>query len=220
MEITDFDKRVYNLYLASVKRMQGKPYRKRVNFDGFERDRKFPMLKNLSSLFKELPHLMCVEYFEAPFHVFEPKTHFDLSFYASGRGISAYTKHIKGGSTSDPDEQLDNIKKSFLFIYKFCKDNKISLKDYPFYKSISLNDCLKHIKNHNVSMYVAFSIPELYSILINLDAEIYSLFFGDISILDLQRKYERSKVAPKLCVKLKEEISKRLEKSLENTTQI
>ena len=129
MEITEFDKRVYNLYLSSVRSCQNKPYTLRKNFDGFVDDDKFAYLKALSSRFSKTPHLMCKEYFSAPFTLGD-EGHFDLKYYSSMRAVGAFSRLSKSSENRPPDEQLDYLKQSFLFIYKFCKDHELKLNDY------------------------------------------------------------------------------------------
>jgi|TARA_R110000787_G_scaffold336_8_gene1263 hypothetical protein len=215
MEITEFDKRVYNLYLSSVRSCQNKPYTLRKNFDGFVDDDKFAYLKALSSRFSKTPHLMCKEYFSAPFTLGD-EGHFDLKYYSSMRAVGAFSRLSKSSENRPPDEQLDYLKQSFLFIYKFCKDHELKLNDYAYHKSVALEDCLRHIKDHKVSIYVAFSIPSVYTVLVNLEADVFHLYFGDISIVELQRKYERSKVAKQFCQNTSAKIATRVDEFLAN----
>lgn len=212
-ELTDFDKKVYNLYLKYTRKHSGGHYRVRKNFSNISESYAIK-IKKLSSVFERLPHLMREEYFIAPFEIRGGK-YYDLDFYSSPKAIGDFSKFCKNSESKNPDEQVDYIKKSFMFIYEFCKDKKIELREYPFYSSVSLPDCLKHIKEHNVSAYVCFCFPELYSVLINLDSDIYNMFFGNMNLMDLQINYERSNIK-KSCFLYKEEISKRLKKFLES----
>jgi hypothetical protein len=218
MEITEFDKKVYNLYLSSVRKKQGTPYKLRKDFSTLD-ENKVSSLKKLSSLFKRVPHLMNKEFFEAPYDLYNGK-YFDLDFYASPKSIGAYTKFIRNKENKDPDDQIEYLKSSYMFIYNFCKSKNIKLSQYPFYKSVCLEDCLRHIKDHNVSMYVIFSFPELYSLIVNMESDVYKLYFGELNLVEMQNKLLRSKVAFPLTQKLKEVISIRLNKVLENEPQV
>lgn len=212
--ITDFDKKVYNLFLSETKKIENKPFRYRKDFTKID-ETLFVKIKKLSRLFTRTPHLMCPEYFHAPFKVNGPG-YYDLDYFSSGKGISDYSKYNTSLESRHPDSQLEFFKKSFYFIYEFCKSHNLKLKDYAFYKSVATEDFLKHIKDHKVSVYLSFVIPEMYSILINMESDIYKMFFGDMNMLELQMNFERSKLAKDFCVKCKEAISIKLDKHLES----
>src|SRR5690606_33348000 len=175
-----FDKKVYNLYLKSTRTKLGQPYKCRKNFDDLDEKDK-TNIKKLSTIFLTLPHLMVPEYFEAPFEVRRGK-YYGIDFYSTMKAIGDYSKYIKTLELRPPDEQIDYIKQSYIFIYNFCKTKKIPLRDYPYYKSVAISDCLGHIKDHKVSPYVMFSFPELYTVVSNVDSDIFKLFFGDMDI--------------------------------------
>lgn len=212
--LSDVDKKIYNLFLSTTRSKSGKPFKLRQNFDNLDENISAD-LKKLSSLFLRVPHLFCKEFFEAPFEVLG-EGYYDLSFYASPKSIGTFNKFLKNKDEKDPDDQIERIKDSYKFIYVYCKDRKIRLNQYPFFKTISIEDCLKHIKDRYVSMYIIFSFPELYSLIINLDSDVYSLFFGDMDIQNLQLKMTRSKKAFVLSQKLYEIVSKKLEENLAN----
>lgn len=213
-ELTDFDKRVYNLYLSSTRSIQNEPFTLRKDFSKME-ESQLCTLKKVSTLFGRVPHLMCAEFFQSPY-LLSTEKFFDLKFFASPKAIGYYTKYVRELENRSPDEQLEYIKKSYLFIYTFCRSKNIRLRDYPFYKTTSIEDCIKHIKDHKVSMYVIFSFPALYSVIINLESDIHNLFFGDISIQDLQNKISKSKVAFELTRQLNSVVSKKLDKEFES----
>ncbi len=214
MELTEFDKKVYNFYLYGLRSAQNLPFTPRTNFEDVVGDHDtLKYLKILSKTFSRLPHLMCKEFFAAPLKVFKrPKT--DLGYYASPRAIEVYNFYIRSLENLDPDKQIKRISDSYKFIYSFCIKHNLALNEYPYFKSVATYDCLKHIKDHHVSMYVAFSFPELYSVLINTESEILHLFFGDVNFRDLQQRYETSKTAKIICPKYKQEIDNRLKKRL------
>lgn len=218
MKLTDFDKDVYNIYLKHTRTKSGGFWKRRKNFSNMK-DSDIIKLKKLSSLFQRLPHLMRAEFFEAPFEI-RGGNHYGLEFYSSGAAIGDFSKFCKNLESRNPDEQLEYLKKSYMFVYDFCKRKSILLNEYPFYSSVSLPDCLRHIKEHNVSAYACFSFPELYTVLINLEPDVYDLFFGKMNLMDLQINYERSNAAKILCPKYKQEIEKRLKKVLESSDSL
>lgn len=209
LEITDFDKRVYNMWLSSVRKHSNKPFRKRVNFNDFENHKSFPFLKKLSHLFIKTPHLFRYEFFDAPYFVDKTRKYYDLKYYSSFKAISNFSSYISK-LENDPNNILSNILNSFKFIYNFCLEKNLRLSDYAFYKSIAYNDCLKHIKDHYVSPYIIFCIPELHSLIVNLEDDIYKLYYGDMNLEELQKIYENNDEMIKLCNSLKQKISTKL----------
>jgi hypothetical protein len=190
------------------------PFTPRTNFEDIvENKDTIKYLKILSKTFTRLPHLMCKEFFAAPLKVFK-KPNTELGYYASPRAIEVYNFYIKSLDNLDPDKQIKRITDSYKFIYTFCVKHNLELKDYPYFKTVATYDCLKHIKDHHVSPYVAFSFPELYSVLINTETDVYHLFFGDMDMRNLQQQYERSSKAKVICPKYKNEIDNRLQKRL------
>lgn len=209
LEITDFDKKVYNMWLASARKHSNKPFKFRKDFSDFENNKNFSFLKKLSHLFIKTPHLFRYEFFDAPYVVDKTRKYYDLKYYASFKAISNFTEYIKIKETN-PDNVLDNILNSFKFIYNFCNEKNLSLNDYAFYKSVVYNDCLKHIKDHYVSPYIIFCIPELHSLIVNLDDDVYKLYYGDMDLEKLQRTYENDENIKNLCNKCKKKISTKL----------
>ncbi len=208
-KLTEFDKRVYNMWLSITRSCYGKPFKFRSNFDDFESNKNYAYLKKLSTLFSRTPHLMRKEYFEAPYFIYGKTKYYDLKFYSSLKAISAFTKYLK----KDIND-LDHIVDSFKFIINFCLEKGIELNEYPFYKSVVYNDCLKHIKDHYVSPLIAFIFPELYVIISNLDDDVFSLYYGDMDFEKLQTKYENSPELIELSISCKKKVSKKLSELL------
>lgn len=217
MEITEFDKKVYNMFLSTTRRAQDKPYTRRENFDNLK-DKDLYLLKILSSRFDSTPHLFCEDFFKAPFEIIKDG-YFGLKFYTTLKAIGAFAKYSKLKESRQPDLQVEYIKQSFGFIYDYCKTNNIRLQDYAYQKTGAMEDFLKHIKNHKVSVFVAFAIPAMYTILINMESDIFHLYFGDMDLILLQRNFERSKVAKAFCKLCVEKISTRLVNLLDKVKQ-
>lgn len=206
-ELTDFDKKVYNLWLSSTRSCVDKPFKYRKSFDKLE-DERLIHIKRLSSLFVKTPHLMRREYFEAPYKLYGKDEYFPLKYFSTFKCISTFNRYMK----TIPNNDLDFIANSFKYIYTFCKDRNILLNEYPFYKSISQFDFLKHIKDHYVSPYVACCFTEMYLIMVNLEPDVYHLYFGDLDVVELERKYSNNAVIQKLCNSLKDKVSQKMNK--------
>ena len=125
--------------------------------------------------------------------------HYDLKFYTTQRAIKVYTTFLKKRLSSDIDSPavLDKIKDSLFFIYKFCKENNISIRQYPTHRTELLNSFIVHIQESNIIMYVMFGFPNFESELNKMDYEVREFILGDqIKELDkLRKKYYTSKNA-------------------------
>lgn len=201
------------MWLASTRSNEERPFTLRRDFSSLK-PKKINFLKKLSYLFIKTPHLMRVEYFDAPYILYGKNKHYDLEFYSSFKGISAFSTFIKRKEQKPPDDQVKYLLNSFKFITKFCIEKNIRLNEYPFYKSIAQHDFLKHIKDHYISIYTIFCFPEMYSIISNLDGDIYKLFFGDIDIIKYQKQYENSKNITEFCNLMKLKILKAIDDKL------
>jgi hypothetical protein len=199
MELTIKQKEIYNLYIQSLAIASNRPYKNRKNFDNLKEDVILHLVK-LETFFAKFPHLFRIEFFNAPYKIYpDAKKYYSLNFYSGHKGLTTCAAYFKTLKKSDPDDQIDYIKESLKFITEFCIEKKIPLSKYVEYKSVAQNDFLLHLKQHKVSFYVIFDIPDLYLALINLRDDEWSLYFGDdIDINDIRILYERSKVAKPL----------------------
>ena len=115
----------------------------------------------------------------------------------------------------NPEDQMDLIKQSMKFIYEFCQDKNIKLRDYPFYKSVVQNDCLLHLKQHKLSWYIVPFIPELQRLISDMPRDEFELYFGDDKTLAEYivkiAKDNRTKTFIQKALKLVEKDLKRLE---------
>jgi hypothetical protein len=177
--MTEKQKQIYNLYLASTRKVANKPFKIRKNFDGFEEKPEFLYIQRLEKTFEQYPHLMKSAFFEAPYKIYqEEKKFFDLKFFSSSKGLSTCIAYINILDRKSPAEQLEFIKESIKFIYTFCAEKKIQFCDYPHYKSVAQNDCLKHLKEHRISWYLIFDIPGFQSLCSDMGEDQFQLYFG------------------------------------------
>jgi len=177
--MTDIQKKIYNLYLTTTRSEQSKPSRYRKNFDGFDQKPEYLYIQKLDQVFKQYPHLLRREFFEAPYRIYsEEKKYFDLKFFASTKGLSTCIAYLNLQDKKNPNEQFDFIKDSLRFIYDFCKEKNIKLRDYVFHKTVIQPDCLKHLKEHRISWYLVFDIPGMLAKISELSADEFILYFG------------------------------------------
>ena len=212
--MTDFEKRVYNLFLATTRIKQNKPYTARKSWEGFEKRKDYIYLQRLSVFFAKNPHLFRREFFEAPYEIYTDleDSYFNLRFFSSQKALKTCTQYFKLLEGKNPDNQLGYIKQSFKFIAKFCLKHNMSIYEYPFYKTVSQNDFLKHIKEHKVSMYVTFIFPEMYQIISSMDDDEYKLYFGELDYYKYKIEFDRCKIAKNYGTKAYQKIKQFLEK--------
>lgn len=215
MKITDTQKQIYNLYLKSLGVNNNRPFRYKKDFSDIENsEEKLQYLAKIEAVFNKYPAFFGSIYFDAPYKILgKSEKYFPLKFYSTQAGISTCINYIKYLNESSPDNQIDFINNSFSFIADFCIQKNISVDAYPRYKSLVQYDCVKHLKEHKISVYVIFGIPEIYSILHNMPKDEFSLYFGEsFDLNELNQKYNTSEKAKSHMRKLLILISSYVEK--------
>ena len=74
------------------------------------------------------------------------------------KAINAYTTYMRQLQEESPDSEyhIEFIKNSLRFIGMFCIKNKIPIEKYPTFSSGVTHSWMKHVKEHNISIYVMF----------------------------------------------------------------
>lgn len=166
--------------MSTRRSMQDKPYRYRKDFTDFEQTEDYFFIQKLDHIFRQYPHLLKKEFFEAPFKIYpEEKKFFNLKFYASTKGLSTCIAYLNILDKKSPTEQLQFIKESMSFILQFCRDHKLRLCDYSSYRSVAQPDCLKHLKQHQISWYLIFDTPGFLQQITEMQRDEYELYFGE-----------------------------------------
>lgn len=199
------EKYIYNCYLETSRKFNNKPFRYRKDFDGFEETPEYASVAKLSKFFSKFPHLNVKDFFEAPYFVYG-EDFFDLQFYNSQRAIKSYTIYQNSFIPNNPDhdQTLEKIKDSFIFIYKFCKEQGVNMSDYIKYKQEGSNchSFLLHLKERKICLYPLFSYEGVDKIISEYEKDIKSFMFGnEISNLNFFRtKYYTSSKCKKACI--------------------
>jgi L-rhamnose mutarotase len=180
--MTKFGELIYNTHLKLSRTKQNKPFRFRQDFTDFEKDPNYVYILKLEAFFKKFPHIKVSEFLEAPYLVYPEQTYYSLDFYLTQKAIKVYTIFNKQKTDAAPDSQLqiDFIKKSLEFIYKFCKEKKITIAEYINDKTELLPSFLMHLKEHNISIYALFGWNEFESVFSKLDQEEVKFVLGHI----------------------------------------
>ena len=138
----------------------------------------------------------------APFKVYPNSEHFALDYFAGMGGVAAYSTYMKQIQEMPPDsdEQLEFIKRSLKYIGSFCIRQKIQLSAYPTHKSGLTYDWMKHIKKHEISVYVLMEFQEISNIIKEVADDEKELFLGEVGTYfwGYKAKYNQSKFAKQL----------------------
>lgn len=200
--ITEFEKLIYNKFLAISRIKQNKPFRLRKDFSGFEDTDHYFYVKRLAHFFTRFNHIDIEQFFESPYHIYEDKW-FDLKFYTSQRALKVYTMHQQKTKLNPPDsdEQLYGIKKSLEYIMHFCDREDISIDEYISHMSNDLPTCLLHLKQCKVTIYTLLGFENFESILRSVDKDRMQFMLGDMfsNISTFRNKFIKSSLAKKLC---------------------
>lgn len=206
---------IYNTYLHSSRTLRGKPFSPRKDFSDFDAQQEL-YLKRIQNFLDKYPHINIKEYFNAPYLMYPDTPIFDLKYFASMSAVNAYTMWHKAQRELPPDDdyQLEKIKNSLHFVAKFCRDANISVSEYPSMKTGLTYEWMKHLKNHQISIYFIMGFSGIYDMISGMNEEEKTLLIGDISknYLNYKLKYDNSVIAKKLVTigieKIKEMVKK------------
>ena len=202
--MTEKEKVIYNNFLEVSKKINNKPVRYRKNFDNFP-DENYIIVSKLSNFFYKFKHLKIKDFFEAPYFVYD-ENYFDLKFYLSPKAIKAYTLYNDKFLLNNPDNvnTLSKMQESIKFIYNYCKENNINIKDYLAVKEGEYNVFMKHIKNRDVIIFILFAFNNFEKVVGSIDTDIKTMYSSNFSRLNyIRTKYYSSSKAKKIINKFK-----------------
>lgn len=216
--INEKEKELYNLYLTISRSCRNKPFKLRKNFDDFEDTKEHNHVRKLCRFLRQFPQIKAPVFFKAPFELYKDLEYVGLDFYSSPKAIKAYTTYMQQLQEESPDSHhhITFIKDSLRFIGMFCIKNKISIKEYPTFSLGSTYTWMKHVKEHNVSIYVMFSFPKVFDIIRSVPNDELDLFLGNIapSLAQFKNRYDTSKEARRIVKEGFKRITPVVEKSL------
>ena len=197
--MTEVEKIIYNNFLEVSKKVNNKPVKYRKNFDNFP-DENYIIVSKLSNFFYKFKHLKIKDFFEAPYFVYD-ENYFDLKFYLSPKAIKAYTLYNDKFLLNNPDNvnTLSKMQESIKFIYNYCKENNINIKDYLAVKEGEYNVFMKHIKNRDVIIFILFAFNNFEKVVRSIDTDIKTMYSSNFSRLNyIRTKYYSSSKAKKI----------------------
>lgn len=211
------EKQVYNNHLAVSRKMAGKPFKLRKNFDKVDEETVF-LLKKLSKWFDLYPHVKQEDFFKAPFKIYPDETSFFLSYFITKKALTAYTLYMKEQDLEDPDtfDSLRRLQQSLIFVYKYCSENKIPLSEYETFTIGVIPEYITHLKKHYINFYTLhtlnFATP-------TIDPQVLDFMFKDfhISFMKSRNSFFYSKKMKSFSLLAKQKVDVKIQIELEKT---
>lgn len=194
--ITDFEKRVYNDYLATSRSLQNKPFKLRQDFSDFEKDENYLWVRKLAALFSKFPTIKVKDFFTAPYKIYTESTIYSLKYYCSPAARRVYTMYLNQKvEDADSPEVIADVKDSLVFILNFCKANNLTLDQYIPHQAQNMSSFLLHLKSRSINIYVLFGFQnfEEYYYKLEKDMRDFMFFETDKKMPVLRTKYLASK---------------------------
>ena len=168
MQLSSFEKAIYNEYLRAKRR--GKPYTPRKDFRDLDA-KTYTSLNKVASFLTTYNHIRPRDFFDAGFADNEYAT---LDFFFSMRAVKLYKMYFETQlNKADAEWTIDFLKESFLFILRFCKENNISVDDYIEMESPGgIPWFIIHLKNFNICIYLLFAFDTFENKLIQHSYEV------------------------------------------------
>ena len=202
MELGDFEKKIYNIYLKTLGEKQGRPYMSKKDFSNMTESMK-TTLKRLKMFFETYKDVNPLTFFRAGFKG-EDKNFLELSYFTSLRASKLYAKYIKEKymTSVDNEESIKDFKEGIIFIYDFMRDNDFTLNEY----FTSLNESgvpwfIIHLKRQNISFY------HIHALEITLDR--FPIDWRELLVKDFEnvffstkKQFDESSVMKKIGTKL------------------
>ena len=160
MQLSEFEKKIYNQYLYASRTHNNKPFSPRKQFDDLDNEN-IVACKQIAMLLQKFPNINIKDFFDAPFKMQEGG-HIKLPFYKSMRAIKLFSLYnYEQMMSADSQWNLDKIKESMIFIYKFCKLNNIEFQHYMHTKTpADVAWFVLHLQQFSINIYALLAFPD------------------------------------------------------------
>jgi len=194
MSLTEKEKSIYNFYLIASRSAKNKPFKLRQDFTSID-DKTYITVKKLGFFFDKNKNIKQVDFFTAPYSYYGNNNHFDIHYFLTSKALKCYTLYQRKKETLDPDSEgiIDSCKECCSFIYKFCKDNNITLYDYKKMINGTTPIILQHLREHKINFYIIHGL-ECDGILKQVEQDLLEFFITNFhNILNETRvNFQRS----------------------------
>lgn len=179
MSLLEQEKNIYNTYLIASRTAKNKPFKIRRDFDTID-DKTYTSLKKLNLFFEKNNNIRQIDFFTAPYSYYGSDNYFDLHFFLTPRALKCYTLYQKKKETDNPDSEeiINRCKECCSFLYKFCKENNISLHEYKNTINGTTPIIIQHLREHKINFYVLHGL-ECDRIIRQVEAELLDFFVSN-----------------------------------------
>jgi hypothetical protein len=213
INITDFQKKIYNCYLKNFRK--GEPYKLRKDFSNVHPN-VLASVHKISNFLTTYNHINVEEYFEAPHFLHPDEKYPSLNFFTSRAALKNYALYQKQKEDRNPELQFDEIKNSYRFIGMFCVGSKIELEKYLTYKAGYTYAWLNHYREHKINPYCLFELGDVFGILERVPKDELYLFAENLqtNLVAFNNRYHKSpktkQYTKEIVTKIKEFVKKEL----------
>lgn len=206
INLTDFEKRIYNCYLKNSR--YGQPYQPRKDFSDIDPNTA-AFLQKISYFLKTYPHIKVEEYFEAPIFLYKDEKYPTLKAFTLRSALKNYALYQKQKEDRNPESQFEEIKEGFRFIGLFCVGSNIYLSQYLNHKTSYMHTWLNHYREHKINPYCLFELGNVMSVLDQIPKDELSLFTQNLyeNILAYKNRYANSLKTQKYCKEIVKRVS-------------
>jgi hypothetical protein len=213
-EITENQKKIYNIYLKNFR--YKKPFQYRKDFNDIS-EYTILNLKKLDYFFSKFKNINIEDFFEAPNLIYENQPYPKLDYFNTRSAIRAYSISNKQKEDQNPEKQFDSIKESFLFIMKFCLEEKISIEHYINHKSGLIFSWMNHYRERKINPYSLMEMGDIIKTIDETSKDILDIFSNDLSnkIIKFKIRYNSSQKSVDFVKRGTEKIKNFIKKELQ-----
>lgn len=194
MPLTDKERNIYNSYLIASRSVKNKPFKIRQDFDTID-SQVYITLKKLGIFFTKNSNIKQIDFFTAPFDYYGVDNHFNLHFFLTPKAVKCYSLYKKKKETQDPDSEdtITSCKQCCSFIFKYCKENNLTLHDYKNTINGTTPLVLQHLRDHKINFYTLHGL-HCDRIIRQVESDLLEFFISNFENLlnDTRINFQRS----------------------------
>lgn len=214
MQLTEREKNIYNCFLKHFR--NGEPFKPRKNFDDISIST-ITDIKKISRLLEKYDYINWDEYFGS-IRMLKPEEKCpNLNFFTTRSAIKFYNLLKKQQENTNPDLQIDDIKKSLHYIGMFCLKNKINLNDYINHKTNLMYTWIKDYQEHRINIYSILELGDISGQLKKLSEDERELYANEIfnTISNAKMLYHRNQIVKNIIKQSHQKIQTFLKNNLQ-----
>jgi hypothetical protein len=222
MSVTNKEKSIYNSFLIASRSAKNKPFKLRQDFTNLDSTTEF-LLKKLSTFFAHNSSINPTDFFIAPYKYYGADSYFELQYFTTRRAIKCYSIYCRQKETQSPDSEdaITHAKECCSFIYKFCKENNLTLQQYKTLIIGTTPAVLQHLRDHKINFYTVHGLACDRTIR-QLEPGLLEFFISDFNKLlnETRIKFQQSERLKKVIREALEIIEKKLLTFISSETTI